>query len=369
MPINLGIIIRERTGPYLRAWMTAITLLLIEEGVSKLSSMWFATVGHYFFSRGKGYQMISSPVISFVVGERPILLFKKLFFWYWYCGTRMGRKCCFFSTQIHEILMLCLLNDRIRLIWWPMGPVIARVWDVLPTKTIWCPVELPASSSWKLKTCHTLRPDTLDSNAWSTSKEPKWPSAPASRPDAMWSATRRRYIFINLSYNPYPPTLLCFSRRRLPPCRNVRHISGYLWWPATVSDVRIREDVIEIDALGYRKPDQLVQVIFILFLLLHSTIAVFLRSQRWRIRSPGVGRLERGSLRRLLARHSVQVRYPRISSRPRRLLPLRYQSQEIPMRLVRVRLRLQRSLSAQRRVWMPSTSYRCGTYTVFFFFL
>ena len=72
--------------------------------------------------------------------------------------------------------------------------------------------------------------------------------------------------------------------------------------------------------------------------------------------------MERRPLRRFAARHAVQMRHPRLAPRPSRLFALRHPGQEIPLRLVRIRLRLQRILPGQRCVRMPSAPDRCGTY-------
>jgi hypothetical protein len=85
--------------------------------------------------------------------------------------------------------------------------------------------------------------------------------------------------------------------------------------------------------------------------------SVFVRGGRRRVRSPGVGSVERRPLRRLSAHHVIQVRHSGLTPRSRRLFPVCDQGLEIPLRLVRIHLRLQRNVPPQRRFRMPSAAY------------
>ena len=91
-----------------------------------------------------------------------------------------------------DLLVLCELMNRIQHIWWrTVRPTVRDCANRRTKRTCWCRAEWRANWCSKRRTCRTRRPVTPVSSAWSTSRAPKWPSAPASKPVASWSATGR----------------------------------------------------------------------------------------------------------------------------------------------------------------------------------
>ena len=88
------------------------------------------------------------------------------------------------------------------------------------------------------------------------------------------------------------------------------------------------------------------------------TRPVFVRGGGGRVRGDRVGGVERRPLRRLAVHHALQVRHPRLAPRPRRLFAVRHARLQVPLRLVRLRLRLQSDLPSQRRFRVPPAPNR-----------